>query len=187
MNFTVYKHTFPNKKVYIGITNRDTKIRWRKDGSGYINSPRMNNAIRKYGWENIEHEILFENLTQEEAESKEKELISLYKSNQKDFGYNIANGGCHRGKTSDETKEKIKNKNIENGSLFKKGMIPWNKGKPMSSEAKQKMIAKKIGKKLSDETREKMRNAHLGMKLSKEAIEKRTRTRKENKLRLLRK
>lgn len=179
MNFIVYKHTFPNKKVYIGITNRQPKARWRKDGSGYINSPRMNNAIKKYGWENIEHEILFEGLTKEEAEQKEKELIEQYKSNQREFGYNIANGGCHQGKISEETKQKIREKNIENGTLFKKGMTPWNKGIPMAEEAKEKMVAKKVGKKWSEESRKKHLKAMYGKKMSKEAIEKRTKTRKE--------
>nr|DAE59942.1 MAG TPA: intron associated endonuclease [Caudoviricetes sp.] len=57
----------------------------------------MYNAILKYGWENIEHNILFENLTQEEAQEKEKELIAQYKTNIRrygdDFGYNLTDGG----------------------------------------------------------------------------------------------
>lgn len=179
MNYTVYKHIFPNNKIYIGITNRDVNSRWRKDGKGYINCPRMNNAIQKYGWNNVQHEILYENLTKEEAEQKEIELIAQYKSNQREYGYNIANGGCHRGKTSEETKNKIREKNMKNGTLFKKGDTSWNKGIPMTEEAKKKMIAKKVGKKMSDETKEKHRKIMLGKKLSKESIEKRTKTRKE--------
>ena len=102
-NYTVYKHTFPNGKVYIGITCQKVYKRW---GNKYANAPFMKNAIQKYGWENVKHEILFENLTQEEAEQKEIELIAQYKSNQREFGYNIANGGMHRGKTNNETKIK---------------------------------------------------------------------------------
>ena len=59
-NYTVYMHIFPNNKVYIGITNKNVNSRWRKNGVGYTNCPRMNNAINKYGWENVEHKILYE-------------------------------------------------------------------------------------------------------------------------------
>lgn len=57
----------------------------------------MYRAIQKYGWDNIEHNILFENLTQEQAFEKEKELIAKYKTNitryGSDYGYNLTDGG----------------------------------------------------------------------------------------------
>lgn len=92
-NYTVYKHTFPNGKVYIGITKREPKVRWGSSGYGYYRNTRMWNAIKKYGWSNIEHIILYENKTKEEADELERKLIEEYKSNQKDFGYNIQRGG----------------------------------------------------------------------------------------------
>ena len=92
-NYTVYKHTFPNGKVYIGITKREPKVRWGSSGHGYCRNIRMWNAIKKYGWNNIEHIILYENKTREEADELERKLIEEYKSNQKDFGYNIQRGG----------------------------------------------------------------------------------------------
>lgn len=93
----VYVHIFPNNKRYIGITCKRPKARWDK-GRGYKrkNSP-MYNAILKYGWENIEHKILFTNLTKEEACTKEIELIAQYKTNihryGNKFGYNLTDGG----------------------------------------------------------------------------------------------
>ena len=66
----VYMHTSPSNKVYIGITC-DVKHRWRNHGEGYKGGTRIYYAIRKYGWENFKHEILFTNLTREEAFSKE--------------------------------------------------------------------------------------------------------------------
>lgn len=97
--YTVYKHTFPNGKVYIGITSIDVKVRWQ-NGRGYMkrshgkyHQPRMAQAILKYGWENIKHEILYEGLTKEKAEQKEIELIAKYKSNDCKFGYNVEAGG----------------------------------------------------------------------------------------------
>lgn len=90
--FTVYKHTFPDKKVYIGQTAQNPKKRW-KCGFGYINNDLFFRAIVKYGWDNIQHEILFDGLTKEEANTIEKEQIKLSKSNDPKYGYNIAAGG----------------------------------------------------------------------------------------------
>lgn len=99
-NYYVYKHTFPNGKVYIGITSLKPEHRWN-NGNGYLkktkddkyDQPLMAYAINKYGWDNIKHEILFKGLSKEEAEGKEIELIEQYKSNKKEFGYNFENGG----------------------------------------------------------------------------------------------
>lgn len=106
INFYVYKHTCPNGKIYIGITSLELSRRWQ-NGLGYRRQPYFYNAILKYGWDNIKHEILFENLSKEEAEQKEIELIAKYKSNNKKYGYNIANGGNVIGTVSEETKNKI--------------------------------------------------------------------------------
>lgn len=93
-------HIFPNKKKYIGITKQTPENRWL-NGKGYTkcgkrNSP-MANAIIKYGWENVEHKILCENLSFEEANAKEKELITKYKTNVcrygSAYGYNATDGG----------------------------------------------------------------------------------------------
>lgn len=45
---------------------------------GYISSPYFFGAIVKYGWINIQHEILFFDL-EEEAKETEKRLIRIYK------------------------------------------------------------------------------------------------------------
>ena len=46
----VYKHEFPNGKVYIGVTNDDNdgNKRWL-NGNGYSDNTMMNNAI-KVNW-----------------------------------------------------------------------------------------------------------------------------------------
>lgn len=107
ISYTIYKHTFPNNKVYIGITSQTIHRRWQ-NGLGYRNQGIVYRAILKYGWDNIRHEILFTGLSKEEAEQKEIELIAQHKSNQKQYGYNIENGGNCVGKLSEETKEKIR-------------------------------------------------------------------------------
>ena len=107
-SYLVYKHTTPTNKVYIGITC-ETLAQRCKRGKGYRNNQAFWKAIQKYGWENIRHEILFTDLTKEQAEAKEIELIAFYKSNQKQYGYNIASGGGVNKNfhLSKETKDKI--------------------------------------------------------------------------------
>lgn len=85
--YKVYLLTFPNNKVYVGITSQEEKNRW-KDGNGYIDNEIMFNDILKYGWQNIKKNILYKDLLFEEAREKEKELIIHYKSHIKRYGYN---------------------------------------------------------------------------------------------------
>lgn len=127
-NWSIYKHTCPNGKVYIGITSYDNvNLRWA-NGKGYKHNAHFSNAVKKYGWSNIEHEILFDGLTKKEACQKEIELIAFYKSNDTKYGYNQSTGGecstigvhwskeqrmrmseAHKGKKhSEETKQKLK-------------------------------------------------------------------------------
>lgn len=85
--YKVYLLTFPNDKVYIGITSQSEKTRWN-NGEGYIYNELMYNDILKYGWINIKKNILYKNLLFDEAREKEKELIINYKSHLKKYGYN---------------------------------------------------------------------------------------------------
>ena len=85
--WTVYEHLFPNGKRYIGITSQLVKDRWDR-GRGYNLQKKMKNAIQEFGWDNIQHNILFERLTRDEAEEKEIELIEKYETINPNFGYN---------------------------------------------------------------------------------------------------
>lgn len=105
-SYIVYKHVSPSNKVYIGITSQKPSKRWG-NGYGYKKCPAFYNAINKYGWENIRHEILYSGLSKQKAEEYEILLISHYKSNDPSFGYNIENGGNVAGTHSIETKRKI--------------------------------------------------------------------------------
>ena len=103
--FTVYKHTTPSGRVYIGITSVDVKDRWMS-GHGYRHNSYFENAIKKYGWNNIKHEILLTELSKDEAENAEIELIKQFNSNNRKYGYNIESGGNSQGRMSEETKDK---------------------------------------------------------------------------------
>lgn len=134
--YIVYMHICPNDKKYIGITKQKPEYRW-VNGKGYKTNIYFYRAINKYGWENINHKILYENLVKEEAEQKEIELIKHYKTNKRKYGYNIENGG-HANCVSEETKKKISNtmkKNCKNNpNIFKKGQLPWITGKHHTKE-----------------------------------------------------
>lgn len=157
-NYIVYKHTSPSNKVYIGITHLKPEIRWC-NGRGYSRNVHFINAINKYGWDNFKHEILFENLSKEDACQKEIELIAFYKSNQFEFGYNQSIGGeINKGwHLSNESKRKIS----ENNGL---GIL----GKHHSEETRRKISESNNGRKLSEEARKNVSEGHKGLKRSQE-------------------
>lgn len=146
-SYTVYVHTFPNGKRYVGITCQDVKRRWR-DGKGYEGQV-VYGAILKYGWNNVRHEILFDGLTKEQAEEEEKALIKRYDTTSHANGYNVELGGNATGKVSDESKRK----NSESHKGFMAGEKHWNYGQHWSDEVKKKISEASKGKKISDETR----------------------------------
>lgn len=122
--FTVYMHIFPNNKVYIGITsNKYVKKRWRK-GNGYRTQRLMCRAIQKYGWDNIEHIIVAENLTKDEACKMEIDLIAEYRSNDSRYGYNIyAGGDCGRLGIPLSDKEKARLREFNRSRSFTEATI----------------------------------------------------------------
>lgn len=147
----VYMHIFPNGKRYIGITTQSPERRWR-EGEGYRGQA-VYKAIKKYGWENIEHKVLRRGLTKEEAEQAEMELIKFYKANCHENGYNVESGGNAQGKTSEETRRK--QSEVKKGK--KAGAKHWNYGKHWSEEVKKKISDSHKGKKMSEEQKEKFR------------------------------
>lgn len=111
--YIVYKHTTPNNKVYIGISGFDPQYRWL-NGRGYKHQSVFFNAIIKYGWINIKHEILFSELTKEEALNKEEELIKLYQSYDRRYGYNVATrGAIVHSKDNNRDLKKITDNNLK--------------------------------------------------------------------------
>lgn len=87
--YTVYVHIFPNHKAYVGLTKQKIEKRWQQ-GIGYKKQP-VYDAINYYGWDNIEHIIIQEHLTKEEAQELEKQTIKDFDSIE--HGYNVSKGG----------------------------------------------------------------------------------------------
>lgn len=92
MPYTVYKHTTPSGKVYIGITKQKPEYRWNH-GRGYKEKDQkaFTRAILKYGWDNITHEILYINLSEKDAKNIEISLVKQYKA--LGMSYNMTDGG----------------------------------------------------------------------------------------------
>lgn len=96
--YCVYVHENQvNGKVYVGMTSCP-RFRLAGNGSAYIHSSNggttaFGRAIKKYGWNTFSHEILWDDLTINEARRLERFLISYYDSTNPDKGYNRHKGG----------------------------------------------------------------------------------------------
>lgn len=111
--YSVYIHLFPNGKRYIGCTRQTPGKRWRY-GQGYRHQQLLYSAICEYGWDNIEHIIVDNNLSEEDAANFEKKLIAQYKTQDPKYGYNTKNGGQTFGYHSDEFLEDLHNRMVGN-------------------------------------------------------------------------
>lgn len=91
--YCVYEHITPNGKRYIGITSKKPTNRWGPNGKGYSDQIVFAGAIKKYGWNNIKHNILITGLTEAEALFLEEYLIDYYDLTNRKCGYNMLSGG----------------------------------------------------------------------------------------------
>lgn len=64
-NYTVYEHITPDGMYYFGTTS-NIKKRWVCDGVNYKTTS-LKPYINKFGWDNIQHKILFTNQTKDNA------------------------------------------------------------------------------------------------------------------------
>lgn len=181
--YCVYCHTLRSDgRRYIGITGRDPKKRWSY-GAGYGNT-HFGCAIRKYGWDAFEHEILISGLTEEEAKQEEIRLIALYKSNNKRYGFNLTNGGegVTGLKFSEESKKRLRESHLgkklspeskkrQSESLkeyYKTHEPPVRTEEHMRKlqEGRRKTPGWKNAHPFSEEAKQKLRDANLGKKAS---------------------
>ena len=148
--YTVYQHKNKiNGKIYIGITMQIPEKRWGRNGCNYKSSPHFYSAIQKYGWNNFEHNILFINLTKEEACLKEEELIKEFNSMNREYGYNSTSGGDIF-VMNEETKQKISQALVGNQN---------NLGHSCSEEKKKKISEAQKGREFTEEHKQKLSEA----------------------------
>lgn len=105
MKKCVYMHKFPNGKIYIGQTN-NCKRRW-EEGRNYQQKA-MKEAIKKYGWNNVEHIILEDNIDVEKIDERENYYIGKYKSYKNEIGYNTVYNNKYYKKYKYSYNQKIK-------------------------------------------------------------------------------
>ena len=139
-NFIVYKHTSPSGKCYIGYTGTSPQKRWGSSGKNYLRKDNKGKyvhllfalAIKKYGWDNITHEILYTHLSCEQAKQIEIQLIAHYKA--LGLSYNITDGGDGTSGVSFSDEER---------ALRAIRARQINRGKHLSLETRQKISAKR--------------------------------------------
>jgi hypothetical protein len=167
-NFIVYIHIRPdiNEPFYVGKGVPGREIRLCGRNQYWKNIVNKNNGV-------FESKILFEELSEEEALLKERE-IELDLKNKGYILTNIIECGIKAGTTGMKHSEESKRK-ISEGL---KGHTSPNKGKKMSQESCDKksksMMGKKVklGVKESDETRKKKSDAFKGRIYSEESKQK---------------
>ena len=64
-NYSVYQHVTPDGMYYFGQT-QNVEQRWSNNGAGYKGTA-LYPYIEKYGWNNIQHIVLFKDQTKENA------------------------------------------------------------------------------------------------------------------------
>jgi hypothetical protein len=181
----VYRHIRldKNEPFYIGIGEKENRA----------HDKRSRNKYWKHITKNTEYkvQVLFDDLTWEQAVEKEIELIQMY--GRKDLGLgtlvNLTDGGegqlgrtsWNKGKkTSEETIKKMKGKIVSeetrkklSESAKKNGSIPpSNKGKVFSEETRKKIGQASKGKIVSEETRKRISEKLKGKIVSEETRKK---------------
>ena len=71
--YIVYVHITPDGMHYYGISN-NPKCRWDSNGIHYRDTS-LYPYIEKFGWDNIQHKVLYENLSYDDALKIEDSLI----------------------------------------------------------------------------------------------------------------
>lgn len=142
----VYCHTSNDGRRYIGITSNNPNRRW-DNGRGYKSNSLFYNYIKKYGWNSIKHDILFNDLTEEQAKKIEIDLIKQYNTQDKKYGFNLTAGGDSGFSPNEETRKK------------------------MSISRRKRTLTKETRKKLSEALKGK-KNGFYGKHHTKEAKEK---------------
>ncbi len=134
-----------NDKCYIGWTSKTIETRWKEHKSDALkkrDNRKFYNAIRKYGVDSWEIEMICEVKDKKEAILKEIELISLYDSYINGYNSTLGGDGNNNIKMSEES----------------------NKKRSESLKGRKKPDNFNIGRKHSEVTKNKISTSHLGKK-----------------------
>ncbi|RWZ87199.1 MAG: hypothetical protein EO766_11755 [Hydrotalea sp. AMD] len=157
--YIIYKFTSPSGKSYIGQTKHlSRRISGHKDPKSECTA--LRNAIQKYGFESLTLEILANNLTLDEANTLEQQLI-LEHNTLAPNGYNLHIGGINfirseelKQKLSEHHPRKGKHLSEEHKQNISKSRSGNNRnGISQSPEHIEKRMSAIRGRKHSDETK----------------------------------
>ena len=166
--YYIYKITnLINNKVYIG-QSVSPKIRWsRHKSDARLNkkADHLYRAMRKYGEDNFMFEVIDEVVTLSEADELEVQIISIYNSTNRVFGYNKAPGGQGKRLVSEETRQKLSK--AAKGRQSRLGHSPSSETRILLSKA-QLGNTYRLGFKTSEETKKKLSKINKGKKASAE-------------------
>jgi len=116
----VYKATSPSGKSYIGVTKNFYNRKKSHKHSARSGSHWFAYAIKKYGWENIQWEILYQSDSIDDLLEKERLFIAQYDTFH--HGYNMNEGGV--GLLNISREMKIKTKKTKRQSPFHAFKLP---------------------------------------------------------------
>ena len=139
---TVYIHTTPDGKRYVGATHQNPEYRFNK-GRGY-KYQFFYQAVLKFGWENISHQ-LYEVDTEEEMKYLEKYLISYYDTTNPEKGYNITKGDATQDRGMDHPEYGKSDKSPRDKEIHRK-YNESNKGKETLKRSRQRYNISEKGK-----------------------------------------
>ena len=117
-NYSVYQHVTPDKLYYFGAT-QNVERRWRNNGAEYKRTA-LQPYIEKFGWDNIQHIVLFRDQTRENALWIEDFLITTAREDgvcinkqrsglvSKEEGYDKKQSKQYREQNKDNIKEQHK-------------------------------------------------------------------------------
>lgn len=143
--YCIYAHIFPDGTRYIGMT-KNAKNRWYL--SAYKGVEPFYSRACEIGFDNLEHVILIEGLTKEEAMKREHDIIEQY----------LALGQCCNNMLGHNHSEKTRKLFSEE----RKGERHYLFGKHLSDATRQKISNGNRGKKMSLESRKKMGESRSG-------------------------
>ena len=148
----IYRITSPSGKSYIGQTTQDFDERM-KQHQNLKGCNAIHNAIKKYGFHNMEVSILARNMTEYQLNKEEINLIKIYNT-LSPHGYNLTTGG-EGGSPSDETRAKMSAINSARGDNHSSKRL----------EVRAKMSAAQLGKSNTKQHRRNISIAKKGKKI----------------------
>ncbi len=158
-----------NGKVYIGQTINSLEKRIR-DHKSSINTRHTNlfvNALRKYGINEFDWDVLCECDSIDSLNKQEKYYISIFDSANRVVGYNLTDGGLNHS-VSERTRDKIRRAltGVKHTKERRANISKALKGRKISPEVCKRMGEARIGRVVSQETKEKISKANSGKTMS---------------------